>query len=193
MCEKPFNCVLDNDYHIINNNVDNMTYFLQDGNDVVLVINLLNKLYEDNEQLKKQLNKYDKLKISIFNKDKGDWKWNDNNDIILNIRNGKSFYLRNSGAVENLVDLLNELAEENELLKSIREGQQQMILKLYEENKQLRMKLKGDDYIMVSEMLSNLRKTGICDDCKNKDKPVEWYLERGFSITGRVCDRYEPE
>lgn len=64
---------------------------------------------------------------------------------------------------------------------------------LHEENEQLRMKLKGDDYIMVSEMLSNLRKTGICDGCKNKDKPVEWYLERGFSITGRVCDRYEPE
>lgn len=68
-----------------------------------------------------------------------------------------------------------------------------LLNKLYEENEQLRMKLKGDDYIMVSEMLSNLRKTGICDGCKNKDKPVEWYLERGFSITGRVCDRYEPE
>lgn len=65
--------------------------------------------------------------------------------------------------------------------------------KLAEENEQLRMKLKGDDYIMVSEMLSNLRKTGICDGCKNKDKPVEWYLERGFSITGQICDRYEPE
>ena len=64
---------------------------------------------------------------------------------------------------------------------------------LQDENEQLRMKLKGDDYIMVSEMLSNLRKTGICDGCKNKDKPVEWYLERGFSITGQICDRYEPE
>ena len=68
-----------------------------------------------------------------------------------------------------------------------------LLNELAEENEQLRMKLKGDDYIMVSEMLSNLRKTGICDGCKNKDKPVEWYLERGFSITGRVCDRYEPE
>lgn len=64
---------------------------------------------------------------------------------------------------------------------------------LADENEELRMKLKGDDYIMVSEMLSNLRKTGICDGCKNKDKPVEWYLERGFSITGQICDRYEPE
>jgi len=64
---------------------------------------------------------------------------------------------------------------------------------LQDENEQLRMKLKGDDYIMVSEMLSNLRKTRICDGCKNKDKPVEWYLERGFSITGQICDRYEPE
>ena len=53
MKKKLFNCVLGKDYHIINNNVDNMTYFLQDGNDVVLVINLLNKLYDENEQLKK--------------------------------------------------------------------------------------------------------------------------------------------
>ena len=56
MKEKLFNCVLGNDYHIINNNVDNMTYFLQDGNDVVLVINLLNKLYEENEQLRRDKN-----------------------------------------------------------------------------------------------------------------------------------------
>ena len=32
-----------------------MTYFLQDGNDVVLVINLLNNLVEENEQLKQQV------------------------------------------------------------------------------------------------------------------------------------------
>ena len=86
------------------------------------------------------------------------------------IKDNKSDYDSLNG--ESVVDLLNELAEENE---------------------QLRMKLKGDDYIMVSEMLSNLRKTGICDGCKNKDKPVEWYLERGFSITEQICDRYEPE
>ena len=54
MKEKLFNCVLGKDYHIINNNVDNMTYYLQDGNDVVLVINLLNRLVEENEQLKKE-------------------------------------------------------------------------------------------------------------------------------------------
>ena len=51
MSEKRFNCVLGKDYHIINNNVDNMTYYLQDGNDVVLLINLLNRLVEENEQL----------------------------------------------------------------------------------------------------------------------------------------------
>ena len=56
-----FNCVLGKDYHIINNNVDDMTYFLQDGNDVVLVINLLNKLYEENEWLRKQIQNYEKL------------------------------------------------------------------------------------------------------------------------------------
>ena len=60
MSEKQFNCVLGKDYHIINNNVDNMTYFLQDGNDVVLVINLLNKLYEENEKLQKENNDYEK-------------------------------------------------------------------------------------------------------------------------------------
>ena len=49
-----FNCVLGKDYHIINNNVDNMTYYLQDGNDVILLINLLNRLVEENEQLKKE-------------------------------------------------------------------------------------------------------------------------------------------
>lgn len=59
--EKRFTCVLGNDYHIINNNVDDMTYFLQDGNDVVLVINLLNKLYEENEWLRKQIQNYEKL------------------------------------------------------------------------------------------------------------------------------------
>ena len=55
MSEKKFTCVLGKDYHIINNNVDNMTYFLQDGNDVVLVINLLNRLVEENEQLRQEL------------------------------------------------------------------------------------------------------------------------------------------
>ena len=54
MSEERFNCVLGKDYHIINNNVDNMTYYLQDGNDVVLVTNLMNRLVEENEQLKKQ-------------------------------------------------------------------------------------------------------------------------------------------
>lgn len=54
MSEKRFNCVLGKDYHIINNNVDNMTYYLQEGNDVVLLINLLNRLVEENEQLKKE-------------------------------------------------------------------------------------------------------------------------------------------
>lgn len=61
MSEKQFTCVLGKDYHIINNNVDDMTYFLQDGNDVVLVINLLNKLYEENEWLRKQIQNYEKL------------------------------------------------------------------------------------------------------------------------------------
>lgn len=82
------------------------------------IIDLVNKLNDDNEKLRKKINTYesepfedglnDETKISIFNKDKGDWKWNDNNDTIINIRTGEKFYLRNSGAVENLVELLNE-------------------------------------------------------------------------------------
>lgn len=58
MTEKKFTCVLGKDYHIINNNVDNMTYYLQDGNDVVLVINLINRLVEENEQLKQEIKQY---------------------------------------------------------------------------------------------------------------------------------------
>ena len=70
MSEKKFTCVLGKDYHIINNNVDNMTYYLQDGNDVVLLINLLNRLVEENEQLKEEneqlRNELDKYKIVIL-------------------------------------------------------------------------------------------------------------------------------
>lgn len=66
MSEKQFNCVLGKDYHIINNNVDNMTYFLQERNDVVLVINLLNKLYEENEQLKEELNNLKKDETMLY-------------------------------------------------------------------------------------------------------------------------------
>ena len=62
MSEKQFTCVLGKDYHIINNNVDDMTYFLQDGNDVVLVINLMNRLVEENEQLKEKLQSVTMLK-----------------------------------------------------------------------------------------------------------------------------------
>lgn len=85
MSEKPFTCVLGNDYHIINNNVDDMTYFLQDGNDVVLLINLLNRLVEENEQLKNELRKEKSLREysdSMYGADlivnirfsKGEWK-----------------------------------------------------------------------------------------------------------------------
>lgn len=74
------------------------------------------KLEEENEQLKK------KIKPSIYNKKDGDWKWNVDNDTILNIRTGKIFYLRNSGAVENLVHLLNKLeqilSENEEMLQN---------------------------------------------------------------------------
>ena len=70
MSEKQFTCVLGKDYHIINNNVDNMSYYLQDGNDVVLVINLMNRLVEENEQLKEEneqlRNELDKYKIVIL-------------------------------------------------------------------------------------------------------------------------------
>ena len=108
-----------------------------------------------------------------------------------------SFEVKDEYVARELCKLLNELASENEQLKKADKLNEkfatEMIERLQKENEHLRMKLKGYDYIMVSEMLSNLRKTGICDGCKNKDKPVEGYLERGFSITGQICDRYEPE
>lgn len=104
----------------------------------------------------------------------------------------KRFIIKNSNTVSS--NYPSERVYDNKVKRDLYNSEIVIMLnKLWEENEQLRMKLKGDDYIMVSEMLSNLRKTGICDGCKNKDKPVEWYLERGFSITGRVCDRYEPE
>ena len=61
MSEKRFNCVLAKDYHIINNNVDNMTYFLQDGNDVVLVINLLNSLSDKVDEQQAKIQKQEKI------------------------------------------------------------------------------------------------------------------------------------
>lgn len=73
MSEKRFNCVLGKDYHIINNNVDDMTYFLQDGNDVVLVINLLNRLVEENEQLDKE-NKKLQEEIEELKRERDSWK-----------------------------------------------------------------------------------------------------------------------
>lgn len=73
MSEKRFNCVLGKDYHIINNNVDNMTYYLQDGNDVVLVINLLNRLVEENEQLDKE-NKKLQEEIEELKRERDSWK-----------------------------------------------------------------------------------------------------------------------
>ena len=106
-------------FEMVLNEFDEVEYIMDkklcEDKDFAEFMDFVEELAKENEQLKKQLSKYYKPKISIFNKDKGDWKWNDNNDIILNIRNGKSFYLRNSGAVENLVALLNgqqELIEE---------------------------------------------------------------------------------
>lgn len=104
-----------------------------------------------------------------------------------------SFEVKDEIAAMELCELLNKLFGENEELGISIKLFEDDVNRLSKENEQLRMKLKGEDYIMVSEMLSNLRKTGICDGCKNKDKPVEWYLERGFSITEQICDRYEPE
>ena len=88
--EEQFNCVLGKDYHIINNNVDNMTYYLQEGNDVVLVINLLNRLVEENEQLKKENRELNSIKkfaekngINIFLIDEAFRKcWKDNGKLF---------------------------------------------------------------------------------------------------------------
>lgn len=49
--------------------------------------------------------------MSIFNKPKGVWKWNNNNDKIMNIKTGQYYLLRNSGGVEELVGVLNDFQE----------------------------------------------------------------------------------
>ena len=56
MNEKRFNCVLANDYHIINDNVDNMTYFLQEGNDVEKLVGVLNEQQDTIQRMKYSLN-----------------------------------------------------------------------------------------------------------------------------------------
>lgn len=49
--------------------------------------------------------------MSIFNNPKGVWKWNNNNDKIMNIKTGQYYLLRNSGGVEALVGVLNDFQE----------------------------------------------------------------------------------
>lgn len=49
--------------------------------------------------------------MSIFNNSKGVWKWNNNNDKIMNIKTGQYYLLRNSGGVEALVGVLNGFQE----------------------------------------------------------------------------------
>lgn len=49
--------------------------------------------------------------MSRFNKPKGVWKWNNNNDKIMNIKTGQYYLLRNSGGVEALVGVLNDFQE----------------------------------------------------------------------------------
>ena len=49
--------------------------------------------------------------MSIFNNSKGVWKWNNNNDKIMNIKTGQYYLLRNSGGVEALVGVLNDFQE----------------------------------------------------------------------------------
>ena len=81
--------------------------------DYTEIADLLNKQSDEIGNLKSE-NEWLKKKItpSIYNKKDGDWKWNVDNNTILNINTGEIFYLRNSGAVENLVGLLNILHQE---------------------------------------------------------------------------------
>lgn len=97
-------------------------------------VNKAKELKEENKKLEK------KITPSIYNKKDGDWKWNVDNNTILNIRTGEIFYLRNSGAVENLVGLLNNLHQENNILNKNEDDLGKCTLeniKLKEEKEQL--------------------------------------------------------
>ena len=94
-----------------------------------------------------------------------------------------------------VLDLLNELSEENEQLKVLLKEAEYEI-ELLKKTKQglLEAIVENDsNKAMILEFISNVRGSRMCDGCKHKDKPVEWYLENGLSITNGVCDRYEPE
>lgn len=95
----------------------------------------IKELKKENEQLKK------KIKPSIYNKKDGDWKWNVDNNTILNIRTGEIFYLRNSGAVENLVHLLNKLEQISSENEKMLQKDLNMITELRRENEQLKKQL----------------------------------------------------
>ena len=109
-------------------------------------------------------------------------------------------------ALESLVGLLNALHQENQILET--DGKNQKESKEYwrnkakeleEENEQLKEELNNlhqentslnesqdvlqiDPDYMLLKLLSNLRNNGFCDGCKNKDKPLGWYKERGLSV-----------
>lgn len=104
--------------------------------------------------------------------------------------------------IKDVVDLLNELAEDNELLKSIRESQQQMILKLYEENEQLRKKLECCEYEHLLNKLDEIHekvdKSDLSDFSPLKeDKPLKeklhyWqckYFKRDYEHKRDMCTR----
>ena len=82
---------------------------------------------------------------------------------------------------EQLKVLLKEAEDEIERLKKTKQG----LLESIVEN--------DSNNAMILEFISNVRESEMCEGCKHKDKPVEWYLENGLSITEGVCNRYEPE
>lgn len=94
-------------------------------------------------------------------------------------------------APDVVVDLLNE----NEQLKDLLKEAEDEIENLKKSNKGLMESIVENDFNKAQfvEFLLRIRESGLCGGCKNKDKPVEWYMERGISIIGGSCNRYEPE
>lgn len=129
MSEKRFNCVLGKDYHIINNNVDNMTYYLQDGNDVVLLINLLNRLVEENEQLKKENQRVygiiedggvlltSKQLLDVIGEDKVDMFFREQATIQSLKEENEQLKKEYKIAIDEMVTDYKKLEKENEMLR----------------------------------------------------------------------------
>ncbi|MBR4396526.1 MAG: hypothetical protein IKS93_01580, partial [Methanobrevibacter sp.] len=145
------------------------------------------KLIEENEQLRKELNKPKPEKRFEPTYDDG--------DCVIDNETKLLYHTESDYTAMHLAELMNEQDKDIKQLKQLLKEAEDEIERLKESNKGLLESIVENDSnkAMLIEFLSNIRKNGFCEGCKNKDKPIEWYIERGLSITAGRCDRYEPE